>query len=54
MIKRLNTKISVLVFTGITIAFLVKSYHSDWNTHRGHCMGAERRLSEEIGDLQML
>jgi high-affinity Fe2+/Pb2+ permease len=53
MIELLNTKIPVLVFTGITSAFLVKSCHSDWKTHRVHCTGTERVLSEETVDLQM-
>lgn len=54
MIELLNTKTSGLVFTAITSALLVKSCHSDWETHRAHCTGTERILSEETGDLQML
>jgi hypothetical protein len=41
MTELLNTKISMLVFTGITSVFLVKSCHSDWKTHTVHCTGTE-------------
>jgi len=54
MTELLNTKISMLVFTGITSALLIKSCYSDWKTHIVHCTGTERRLSEETDDLQML